>query len=704
MAVSIQDNYDGTATPYIALTIDAANDWGGQTFTASADYDATRVDIWAAKGIGDTVGTVTVAIYAVDGSSHPTGSALASGTFTDTDIDDTTNYKWVQCDMSSPVSLSQGTEYAVVVHGASLSAANVLIWSFDDDGAGGSDYANGDQLWSTDGGSSWLAVTTQDQLFRVYGSPSAIDEKVYSRKLVAIGGNELWYESSASTMTEFVDANGDISTSNVITAVEAFQKIFIANQTNLKVTDFVNTKITTADVGANPPDFGTVLTGGTSAASMVVDYITTLSSACVIYGKRTTSATFVDTETVTGTDDDSNAISFALNANEDAPPHWYDWTPFGNDTSFGAMPTSAYLVTRYRGRLVLSGHPDYPHMWYMSKVANPWNWNYSETTRLSAVAGNNVNAGEIGDIVRVMIPYGDDFLIFGCANSIHLLDGDPIDDGTIDELSSATGIYSFTSWCKDEDGNLYFYGRDGIYKMQGGRSRPVNISKGSLPALVSDWAVDPSLHRIVMAYDIERRGIYIFKTTLSDGTCVGYMFSLETDGFYPITLDTTNGVFSAYEYNSDTPADRGLLLGSYDGYIRSFTDAQKNDDIGGSNKAISSYFGVVENLSEDEDTDAVLQSLSVELAGGASGGDFADSDGCTYEYHTADDAETALEHLRDGATARESGTLSGTGRKDRIRKRLRAAWIAIKFYNSTASETFGINRLYGIIKQIGRIK
>jgi len=60
--------------------------------------------------------------------------------------------------------------------------------------------------------------------------------------------------------------------------------------------------------------------------------------------------------------------------------------------------------------------------------------------------------------------------------------------------------------------------------------------------------------------------------------------------------------------------------------------------------------------------------------------------------------------MLDGATAKATGTLSGTGRKARIRKRLRGAWLALKFYNSTAAETFGINRIFGIVKQAGKIK
>lgn len=704
MADTLKDNYSGTATPYNALTINAATDWALQSFTTTQGYSLNRIDFWIGKGAGDDIGVLTVELYVSDGGGEPTGALLATGSIANADVPEIPTYSWVTCTLVSAYNLSPATKYIIILRGASLTATITIVWPNDDDGAGGSDFAGGDRGFSVNSGTNWTITTTADQLFRCYGSSTPASDKVYTRRLIGIGNSEVWYESTPGTMAELAAANLAINTVNPLTAVEAFEKIFIANETSLKVADFANVKITTANVGANPPDFGTVLAGATSLAEMVVDYVTTLAGASVIYGKRTTTATFQNAEVVSGTDDDANAISFSTSAAEVSGPHWYDWTPFGASSSFGTMPSFAYLVALYRGRLVLSGHKNYPHMWYMSKVANPFNWLYAEDTRLTAVAGNNIDAGEIGDIVRALIPYGDDFLIFGCANSIHLLDGDPASGGSIDELSVTTGIYSFTSWCKDDAGNLYFLGRDGVYKMEGGRARPANISKSTIPKLIQDWALDSDLHRVVMTYDVERRGLLILKTTLADGTCSGYFYSLETDGFYPITLDVTNGVLCAYDYNSDTPAQRTLLLGSYDGYIREFLDSAKNDDVGGSDAAISSYFGMVENLSEDADKEGLLTSLTVELAGGRAGGDFGDTDGCTYEFHRADDAESVLEDMRDGATAITTGTLSGTGRKNRLRKRLRAAWLGLKFYNSTASETFGINRIFGMVKKVGRIK
>ena len=613
----------------------------------------------------------------------------------------------------------------------------------------------------------------------VAGAGGSFADKVYSKRLVAIGNNEVWHEATAGTMSELAAANGTINTDNPLTVAEAFQKMFVANQSNLKIADFANTKITTSDLNTHAPDRGNILTGGTSGAVMVVDYITsvTVDAACTIYGTRTTVATFASGETVTGTDDDDNTITFATSAAETSAPHWYDWTPYGNDTTnFGSMPSSAYLVARYRGRLVLSGHPNYPHQWYMAKVSNPFDWKYGSTDPLTAVAGNNVDAGEVGDIVRALIPYGDDFLIFGCADSIHLMDGDPAFGGSIDELSNITGMFGPWAWCKDEDGNLYFWGTNGLYKMIGGRSKPLNISQGHIPKWVDDWAVDPDTHRVVLTYDPSRHGIIISKTTLADGTNLNYWYDLKTEGFYPETYPTACGIFSSWYYDSDASGTRELILGSNDGYLRTFLNTSKDDDAGaGGNIAISSYLTLpIIQLSEIEDAEGKLTSLTIELAGGlattklthtalttahakgdvltqatsaatmvvaftdssklntfgyaATGtfnttntvtgsgsgtgftptavgtGSFSDTDGVSYELHVGDDAESVLEAIRGGATARESGTLSGAGRKNRIRKRVRGRWLGIKLYNSTETETFAINLVSGEIKPGGKIK
>jgi len=681
----------------------ATTSWRAMTFTTTGAYTIGSVKLKLYTSVVPDY--VVASIRATDGTI-PTGADLASGELAGTELETISPGDWIEITFTTAYALSATTKYAIICR---TKTSGTCEWRLDISGG----YATGSRCDSADSGVNWTEGTTShDYMFKCYGgvlgdAGTASVDKTYSKQLIAIGNNEVWHEATAGTMSELVAANDDIDTSKPLTAYEGFQKLFIANTTNLKVADFVNTKIATADLNTHAPDPGTILTGGTSTAKMVVDYITstTADAACTIYGKRTTTATFSSGETVTGTDDDDNSITFVTSAAETAPPHWYSWTVFGADSAFGTMPTSAYLVCRYRGRLVLSGSPNYPHQWYMSKIGFPFNFLYGTNDPMTAVAGTNADAGELGDIVRALIPFGDDFLIFACANSIHLLDGDPAGGGSIDELDSKTGIFGPWAWCIDGAGDLWFYGTGGLYKMVGGRSKPINVSQAHLPKLVNDWAAVPGTHRVVLTYDPFRNGIIISRTTLADGTNLNYYYDLKTEGYYPETYPTVCGIFSSHYYDSDTAGKKGLVLGCADGYIRNFYDADKDDDSGGSDTAISSYATwPIEHLSQDNDKEGKLTSLTIELAGGAASGDFSDTDGVSYEIHKGKDAETVLEDIKDGATAFASGTLSGTGRKARIRNKVRGAYLGLKFYNSTASETWAINRVFGTIVPTGNIK
>jgi len=537
-----------------------------------------------------------------------------------------------------------------------------------------------------------------------------ITNQTATKNIVLLGNDEVWYGVS-TTLTELVAANGDIDTSDQCMIASAFGKVFFANGSNLKVADFINTKIATDDLGTHAPDPGTELTGGDSGAKMIVDYITstTADAACTIYGKRTTDATFADDETVTGTDDDDNAISFDTNAAETAPKHWYDWTVYGNDTTYGTMPNKAYLVCIYRGRVVLSGNPEYPNQWYMSRAIMPFDYLYGEDDAFSAVAGNNADACQCPDIPKALIPFHDDYLIYGCANSMWVLRGDPVSGGSLDALDNTTGIFGAKSWRFDDIGNLYFWSNSGICKISAevftSKVGIENLTASILPDIINDEAADPTTHEITLGYDKKRQGIIVSVVTIADGTNSDYFYSLITKGFYPETYPEECAPYSMIYYAANDPADADLLFGCKDGYIRHFVDSAKSDDIGESNEAINAYFTtVIAPLAEDSDYEGKLSSIVFESAGGAAGGALNDSDGFNYEIHFGDDAETVLEDIMDGAVAKITGTVSGTGRTNKLRKRGRGAYMGVKIYNSTVDETFGINRILYETKHAGRIR
>ena len=573
---------------------------------------------------------------------------------------------------------------------------------------------------------------------------------------------------TVGTLVALAASVGDVDTSDQLTVASAFQKAFIANGSNLKVADFINTRLEhTALTTAHAK--GDILTQATSNASMIVDHtntgktftygytttgtwtpgansvtgsgsgtaftptstagvlthavLTTAHTAADVltqattgakmtveytdatkthtYGKITTGI-FNTTNNVTGS---GTGTAFVPTAVSTRPPVWYSWTVYPGGAS-GTMPAKAYLITVYRGRLVLAGNPQYPNQWYMSKVADPWNFLYGADDPMSAVAGNNADAGQCPDIPRALISFHDDYLIFGCASSMWILRGDPVAGGSLDNLSDTTGIFGSNSWCFDDNRNLYFWGSGGIYEIKSDFSGIHNLTEMVLPDIINDHAADPSTHRITMGYDKKRHGLVIAVTVLATGVNSNYFYSFKTEGFYPESYPEECGPYSLFYYDANDPAYADLLVGCRDGYIRKYLNTAKDDDIGATNEAISSYVTYPITPLGELDEKGKLTELVLDLAGGAASGDFSDTDGVSYALYRGDDAETVLEDIRDDTTtvaSWKSGTLSGTGRKAKLRPRMKGAFMGLKLYNSTASETFAINRVLYNTQKAGKV-
>lgn len=508
-----------------------------------------------------------------------------------------------------------------------------------------------------------------------------------SKQLVALGNDTLYYESMAGTLTKLAASDGDIDTSDQLNIASAFQKAFIVNGSNLKVADYINTKLSVAAL-TTAPTRGSTVTQATTNATMIVDYVNAAKTEIYGYNNSGTFDTTAGHTLSGGGMDPETRVPSAVTSS----PHWYDWTVYiGDTTTYGTMPSKAYLICVYHGRVILSGNPEYPHQWYMSRIANPFDFLYGSDDAMSAVAGNNADAGQGSDIVRALIPFHDDYLIFGCASTMRVLRGDPVAGGSLDNLSDTTGVFGANSWCFDGDQNLYFFGTGGIYRVDRNFSGLENLTEKVLPEIIQDEAADPTTHRVTMGFDRKRNGLLICITTIATGSNSNYFFSLKTGGFYPETYPNECGPYSLYYYAANDPDYSDLLVGCKDGYIRKFVDTAKDDDVGGTDDAISSYVTLPILPLNNEGSEGKLTALTFHSAGGATGGGFTDSDGFSWELHKGKDAETVLEDIIDGATASITGTVSGTGRSGRDRLRLRGAYAGLKLYNSTASETWGIN-------------
>lgn len=697
------DSYDGITAPsapysFISLTSTGAG-WAGETFIASQTYYITSVWFYLLRV--NTGGILTVVVTTVDSATDkPTTTVLGSSTLDVSGI--STGYSWVEVPFATPVKITKGTKYGVI---AKHNIANVIKLGYT---ASDAVYTNGHGVSTVNSGSTWTVIS--DVYFRVYGSYSPPSDQRYTKKLVAIAGNSLWYESVAGTMSELAVSSGDIDTSGIVSIFEAYQKVMVCDISGFKVADFGNKKITTADLGLNPPHPGTVLTGDTSGAIMVVDYITNLdgNEACIIYGKKVNLNEFSSGETVTGTNDDETSVSFSTNAAEVGGPFWYDWTVFGGadgtHSDYGTMPSTAPLGCLYRGRAVIGGSPANPNQWYMSRQGCMFDFVFTAGDAQSAVAGNNADAGELGDILTALIPFKDDFLVFGCANTLWYLAGDPMAGGQLNELDLTTGMFGPQSWCFGDGGTLYFWGANGIYRTTI-PGTPECISQMSLPSLVEDKNVSVSTHRITMIYDRIRVGILVCITRVEDGSNSNYWYSLKTGGFFPEVYPDECGAFSLSNYDSTDTTYRKLLIGCNDGYIRTFDEATKSDNVGATDEAIDSYvtFGPI-NLGKDKG-EANIGSIDIVVAGGFTGGSKSDSNDIDYSVFTSLNAENLKEQLDAGSDPRISGVASISGpRGGTNRRTARGVYACIKLGNNTVAETWGMESLSFVINKHGKVK
>ena len=104
----------------------AANERVGQTFTATDD--TIEGSLLKLNTFGSPSGTLAVEIYAT-AANLPTGAALASGTISIANVTTQSQWQWVK--FNSAVTLTVGTQYALVVTSSyATSATDYVQWAY----------------------------------------------------------------------------------------------------------------------------------------------------------------------------------------------------------------------------------------------------------------------------------------------------------------------------------------------------------------------------------------------------------------------------------------------------------------------------------------------------------------------------------------------------------------------------------------------
>jgi hypothetical protein len=243
------------------------------------------------------------------------------------------------------------------------------------------------------------------------------------------------------------------------------------------------------------------------------------------------------------------------------------------------VPPSCTLVAQWRDSLVWAGDPDNPHRAYKSMIAAPTNYTYTTQTYGTAYAYSaSVSAGELGDAITALIAYRDDYLIFGCKNSMYVQRGDPWDNnGSLDVITTNVGVIGGSAWCITPEGWCVVMGHDGLYGIAPTPdATPTKISRERIPQELVDLTA--SLYYVQLHYDVRHEGIHVFVTPTSVGSTTHWFFEWANKAFRKVTLPSTMEPTASCVHTltgSDTPA---VLLGGRDGYVRKFVLQQATDD------------------------------------------------------------------------------------------------------------------------------
>lgn len=368
--------------------------------------------------------------------------------------------------------------------------------------------------------------------------------------------------------------------------------------------------------------------------------------------------------------------------------------------SAGSLPPGCLLATTFRGRLVLSRTSSDPSNIFMSAVGDPTNWDYSDETEVGAVALNASTAGNVGDVVTALVPFADDWMLIGCANTMWCMRGDPKAGGRIDIISAAVGIAQPTCWAQDPDSTIYFLAYNGLYKIghwtpYGLRvMHPEQVSQNRLNAALS--SIDFTSNKVTLQWDTVEQGLYIFVTPNDVLATPGrsFFYDARLDAFFVDRYPVGQAPTAAASLYGGGASNRFLALGGADGFLRVFDGAAYTDD----GVAISSYavlapIKLIDSMSLGKITRARF--VWADLP----------SFGAGYQYfmgdYEQDAAEAALATMP--APAHTTNVTAG-GTQPLDLQRVRGGALALKLTGGAIGRTWALEQAELIVSPSGRIR
>lgn len=307
-------------------------------------------------------------------------------------------------------------------------------------------------------------------------------------------------------------------------------------------------------------------------------------------------------------------------------------------------PTNQPLVSVYRERIVLSGEN---HIVYFSRQGKPNDWNIGDNpddigrATIDYAGDNSV----VGGTVTFQIAWGRKAFIYGHADGLYVIYGNPGGGGSKETVSESVGPIAPQAGCI-ADGMFIFLGRDGLYTWAiGSNSLPERISE-VIPDSLRDVAT--TTNDIIMRYDKKNAGVHLFITPATgDGN--HWWIDLKNRALWPVKfgLSTLQPIAAGV---LPLTGDSDVVFGCKDGYLRRFSNAKTTDD----GTAIASAVGIGPlHISGDDGMDGQVMEIVSELGTGSAN--------VTWALVPAKSAEEASDRFETDLDAVTTTNVNGTG-------------------------------------------
>ena len=260
----------------------------------------------------------------------------------------------------------------------------------------------------------------------------------------------------------------------------------------------------------------------------------------------------------------------------------------------GKLQDRIEQMATWRSRIVIVDADD-PHNWRMSRLGDAFDWDEepSELTAEQPISGNNPKAlGRLPEPITAIIPLTKERCLFGCQSSIHVTLGDPMavflggyGGRVIDLLTDEQGLAPGVAYTKDPDGNVYMLGSYGaLLRMPPGGGFPQDLSSNRIRARLE--SLDFSAYHIALVWDYVAAGLHVLLLPygLTGGDRDHWFWEAHTgkwrDGEFGSFMPMRWGFqpSAVAQFSGDTAADRVIVMGGEDGYLRKIDRLADNDD------------------------------------------------------------------------------------------------------------------------------